>query len=344
MKNQDCLNCGKYLEENLNFCSHCGQKNRKNLLSLGELFRDFFDQVVSLDFSLFRSLLWLWVPAFLAKQFVAGKRLVYFNPFRLLVLGLVLHIASIAYILKDTRVDMISKNFYEDVDQSKLLKSYDAFLDTIDYQCNIALTDSIKANIFKGVRHPEEDTLSMIDLSTFNLDSAIITKVDLLELPMDSLYRKAGAETIYQKIALKQMKRGILNPGSLFNAMISNLLWVGLLIIFLGALILKLLYIRSNVYYLEHIVVLIYYHVASWIILSISVIATSLIYNTENPFQLPFYIGWGITLLLLFLTMKSYYKQGFIKTFIKFNIFGLLYFVFLSTLIAFIFLISFFIF
>lgn len=344
MKNQKCLNCEKVLSEESQFCIHCGQKNQRNLLSIKELLRDFFENVVSLDFSLFRSLLWLWAPAYLAKQYVSGKRSKYFNPFRLLILGLIIHIASIAFLLKDTRVDAISKNFYEDVDQSSLLRSYEEFLDTVSYQCDIPITDSLKNNVFKGVKLPEQDTFDLPNISIFHFDSINITKTELLELPIDSLYIKAGASTLYDKIALKQVKRGIINPGGLFNAMISNLLWVGLLIIFLGAFTLKILYIRNNIYYLEHIVVLIYYHVATWVILSIVLIVSSLMSPTKNPFGIPFFIGFGLSLLFLFITMKSYYRQGFIKTLLKFSIFGLLYFFVLSALIGLIFLISFFVF
>ena len=344
MKNQECLNCQKALSADLKFCNHCGQKNRSNLLSISELLRDFFENVVSLDFSIFRSLLWLWVPAYLAKQYVSGKRLKYFNPFRLLILGLVIHIASIAFLLKDARVDTISKKFYEDVDQSRLLSSYEKFLDTITYQCNIPITDSLKHNVFKGVKLPERDTFNLPEITIFNFDSIYITKTDLLELPIDSLYIKSGAGTLYDKIALKQIKRGIINPGGLFSTMISNLLWVGLLIIFLGAFVLKLLYYRNSIYFLEHIVLLIYYHVAAWIVLSVVLIASSLMSPSQNPFGIPFFIGFGLCLLFLYMTMKSYYKQGYIKTLIKYNIFGLFYFMILIALNGLILLISFFVF
>ena len=344
MKNPACLNCEKEILPGAKYCNYCGQKHRKNLLSIRELFKEFFDNVINLDSTLFRSLLTVWAPANLAKKYVSGKRVRYFNPYRLLFLGLVIHVATIAFVLRDTRVDTISQSFYEDVDQSKMLKSMDEFLDTTRYQCNIPLADSIKSTVFKGVIHPEKDTLDFADLSFLNFDSISITKTDLMELSVDSLYKKAEVTKLYDKMVLKQLKRAVINPNGVFNAMISNLLWVGLFMIFISAMVFKFLYVRSNIFYVEHVVVLIYYHVAVWLALSIAFIATILFSGANDPMHWVALVVMGLSIPYLYLTMLIYYKQGIFKTLLKLMVFSTMYVMILSAITGLIVFVSFFIF
>ena len=55
-KNEFCLNCGEELDTLSNYCNSCGQENTDNRISLVELLKDLFNDYLSIDTRLGRSL------------------------------------------------------------------------------------------------------------------------------------------------------------------------------------------------------------------------------------------------------------------------------------------------
>ena len=90
-KGEFCLNCGKELGLDDNYCPNCGQENNHNKASFGTLVVDFFQNYFSLDSKFTNSLLpFFFEPGYLTKKFVAGKRASFVNPVRLyLILSLI---------------------------------------------------------------------------------------------------------------------------------------------------------------------------------------------------------------------------------------------------------------
>ncbi len=82
-----CLNCGKEFESNFNFCPYCGQANKKNNLSLKYIVSEFLSVNFNVDSKLFLSLkLLLLRPAFLTREYLAGKHTKYLSPVRIYLL------------------------------------------------------------------------------------------------------------------------------------------------------------------------------------------------------------------------------------------------------------------
>jgi hypothetical protein len=146
---------------------------------------------------------------------------------------------------------------------------------------------------------------------------------DLMELPVDSLLAKYHVTNFWDRLFLtrsvKMMKGGI---NEFLQYMFGNVIWMLLVLMPLMALVLKLLYIRKPFLYYEHFVFNLHVHVASF------VIGFLCLAFTKTP------PNWLIALALIalfiypFIAMKRVYKQGLLKTGIKYTLLSTAYLVF----------------
>ncbi|MGL6224079.1 MAG: DUF4286 family protein [Steroidobacteraceae bacterium] len=85
---ENCLNCGEVLRGQ--HCSHCGQRAKVRVLSLGTLLRDLFGDLTNFDSRIWRTLKPLaFSPGTLTVEFLRGRRTHYSPPFRMyLILSL----------------------------------------------------------------------------------------------------------------------------------------------------------------------------------------------------------------------------------------------------------------
>jgi hypothetical protein len=89
---ENCLNCGEVLRGQ--HCSHCGQRAKVRVLSLGTLLRDLFGDLTNFDSRIWRTLKPLaFSPGTLTVEFLRGRRTHYSPPFRMYL------ILSVAFFL-----------------------------------------------------------------------------------------------------------------------------------------------------------------------------------------------------------------------------------------------------
>ncbi len=92
---ENCLNCGEVLRGQ--HCSHCGQRARVRVLSLGSLLRDLLGDIANFDSRVWRTLKPLaFQPGALTVEFLRGRRTHYSPPFRMYL------ILSVAFFLLTT--------------------------------------------------------------------------------------------------------------------------------------------------------------------------------------------------------------------------------------------------
>ncbi len=85
MYSENCKNCNKPL--NGKFCSDCGQKADTHRLSLKHIFHEFSHAITHADKGiLFLIKELLYKPGIVAREYVAGKRKRYFNPFSFMII------------------------------------------------------------------------------------------------------------------------------------------------------------------------------------------------------------------------------------------------------------------
>ena len=92
---ENCLNCGEVLRGQ--HCSHCGQRAKVRVLSLGTLVRDLLGDLTNFDSRIWRTLKPLaFRPGVLTVEFLRGRRTHYSPPFRMYL------ILSVAFFLLTT--------------------------------------------------------------------------------------------------------------------------------------------------------------------------------------------------------------------------------------------------
>jgi hypothetical protein len=103
-----------------------------------------------------------------------------------------------------------------------------------------------------------------------------------------------------------------------FKGNLPNLL---ILLLPFFALILKILYIKKNFFYVEHLVLSIHLHCFAFLLFIFFIIAKWILPGVIDDMSIPFLI----LLLYVYLSLKNIFKQSWIKTFVKFNFLGFVY-------------------
>ncbi len=82
-KSEECLNCHQKIGD-VNYCPNCGQINTSKDVPLRQFFKDFADDVFTIDSKLLKSFKPLLLkPGFLTKEYIKGRRVSYILPLRL---------------------------------------------------------------------------------------------------------------------------------------------------------------------------------------------------------------------------------------------------------------------
>lgn len=98
MRTDNCLNCSSELASSQRFCAQCGQKAIIHRITFPHFVHEFFHAFTHTDFGIFHLLKELTLrPGVVAREYVAGKRKKYFNPFTffLLVMAFFVFTASL---------------------------------------------------------------------------------------------------------------------------------------------------------------------------------------------------------------------------------------------------------
>lgn len=307
-----CLNCGQDLHGQ-NFCPHCGQENATRDLSLWTLTVDFLGDYFSFDSKLFGTMVPLLVkPGEVPMEFVSGMRIRHIPPFRILVFtsfifffiwGVTFQPEDAANIQLPRGGDTdFSQEFQEEFQSTK-----DSIVTLGAENANIQITGLDSAAESQFVRN----LMSMSDL----IDQGIRP-----EAAVDSLIDPKNE--LEHKIFLQMAKVYAADSITLTKYLIGNLSLFILAIQPFFALLLYLLYIRrrKTVRYIRHIVFGFYLH--SWILIMCSV--GLLIHECFTEFSWAYWV-YGLSLLYMFLAMKRFYQQGWIKTLLKTVILNFLY-------------------
>ncbi len=289
-----CANCEHPV--NGSYCSNCGQ-------SVKDFHRPFFSVVseslgdaLSLDNRLFHTLLPLIArPGFITKEFMKGRRARYTPPFRLY-----LFLTFFAFLL----LSYNHKPETESENKIAIDTSEEEQLDVVSFLEELISKDSINANDIEI-----GDTLKK---GLFNFD------IDIN--PQDE-------DEISDSLAEKKAIRGFiemwrLNPNLIIDMAFKKLSQLLLVILPVFALFLALFYIRKKHYLLEHLLISLNFH--SFIFVIVIVIELLIITQIEAIQSFALYLYLLIP-LQLFLTLKLYYQQSWIKTTIKFLFLSFIY-------------------
>jgi predicted RNA-binding Zn-ribbon protein involved in translation (DUF1610 family) len=278
-----CLNCGTPLTDK--FCPHCGQKDIARRQTIGELAVNFIGSFTSFESKFFKTIFYLlFRPGFLATEYNEGKRERYYHPARAYVFISFIFFLLLLNSNSNNNNNGVNKTLtYETSDSTKKMISFDS-MEVIGELSTRARYDSIQQTL------PPEKKDNWAEVAIKN---------KLIDLKLKYRNREGQFWT--------DIQNGFINS---FPKLFFFLLPV-------FALLLKLLYVRRDFYYSEHLVFAIQFYNFFYLAASIGMLLG--------------YISWlewiqsfiGIWIFVyLFLGMKKMYRQRWPKTLGKYVLFG----------------------
>lgn len=339
----NCLNCQKSIGDLDKFCAFCGQKARGSRISSWTLLAEFFSAILNFDSRFFKTIRHIFVPSFLPKEYMSGKRRSYINPSRFFFVTLLIHFGTIALITKNQAISFgneeMEQEVWENSEQQKLSAVFDSLI-LIYPISDSTVRDSLRSKLFGVKNMTEQDSTSFILISMGDLDIGHkISNYDLITYSEDELIDKYKIEGYWEQLFFKQTQRMRKNPKAGFQFVISNMLWVIVFTMIFSAFFLKLLYIRHKYFMVDHLVVSMFYHSVALLLLSV-VYWIEYFYTNGDSLNVVSALLLCIIPIYGFMTLKRYYQQGKRKTFLKFLLMGFFELILLSIFAVIVLLIS----
>lgn len=299
-----CLNCGATLGGQ--YCGNCGQRAASRLISIWELLKDAFGDLLELDSRLWRTVIPLMIrPGQLTRDYLRGRRARYMPPFRMyLVLSIVFFLVAFF----DPREELGILFEAEPVGQSE---------QGTDESSEVA---------------PDGETAIGI-----TIDDGARAKCNLDELDDEDLPPWLASRLTPERLKVV-CDRIIADDGRAFlNKLLDNVPIALFILLPVMALILKALYPLSKRFYVEHLLFVVHYHAFVFLILSLQVLVSRLGALAAVP-DLPFdVVGLAMALYVpvyLYKAQRRVYEQGRFFTVVKFSVLTLAYFAGLIIMLA----------
>jgi hypothetical protein len=323
-----CENCGAQLLGR--YCAQCGQPAIDYRRSFRHVIVDVLDSFLNWDSKFFATIgLLIAKPWRLTNEFLAGKRIRYVHPLRLYLLASILFFFAVNYGAKSIPATKLS-----DKDRAEIqaeLKNENLAPDVRDkIEKALKLDSPTPTPATPGVPKPPGSP------------PQANTKTDQT-LSMESeraFFQSRNPQTPFEKWLETRAKEKFGEHGANAKAfvitLINNLPGMMLCCIPLFAFVLKILYIRRRVFYIDHLVYALHIHTFAYVgIMLIGLITIGL--NRAAPGPLA---GWIIGFLWLafaaqiFLSIRRVYRQGWFFSIFKFFVGGFAYLLVLSVALA----------
>ncbi|MBK9255100.1 MAG: DUF3667 domain-containing protein [Saprospiraceae bacterium] len=313
-----CLNCSTQYAKGQKFCNQCGQKTEGISLRASSILINFWESLVNLENSFFKTIKYIFLPWKLTEFYVQGQRKSFLNPVRFFIFTLIIHFGLFSLSNDFNISQKWSYSQYVTLEKSKMLDEHHKFLSAYESNNDICVyADQLNTILFKDVKLPDENKLALLEtnakINLFGIENYPITIKDAVELSSDSLFTKYKITSFWDKLVVKQFIRLNLDSAGAMKYLIKNIAWGMIPLVISLALIFKLLYIRRKIYLSEHIVLLMNIHSASFVIVSIFLLIN---YFMQWRFEWEPLVSIAI-MALFFVSTWKYYKQSIIKTLFK---------------------------
>ncbi len=345
-----CENCGAELQGH--WCAKCGQPAIEYRRSFRHVVADLLNEFLNWDSKFFTTIALLIVkPWHLTNEFLAGKRVRYVNPLRLYLLASILFFFAINYGTKGIHIDPTK------------------FPEEKRAEVAAAIADKrgeIEAELSKDNLTPEQRRKAQkaLDYLTKPTSSATTTPTpeetsspsaapgaspttesgqqkygpvgDRPFVVFDDAKSTTPFERWIETRAKEKMGEQGTKMGLFISTLFSNLPYMMLCCIPLFALVLKLLYVRRRLFYIDHLIYALHIHTFFYAGVMLIVLATiGLIRFAPGAIA-----GWLIALLWIafvtqiFLSIRYVYRQGWFFTVFKFIFGGFVYLIVLVLALA----------
>src|SRR5438094_7059000 len=326
-----CENCGAELQGH--WCAHCGQPAIDYRRSFRHVIADLLDEFLNWDSKFFATIaLLIFKPWRLTNEFLAGKRVRYANPLRLYLLASILFFFAVNY---GTRGIKFEPGKIGPKDRAELeadLKNTDLPPEARE-KLQALLQESSPSPAPSPVTSPSSPPPSA---QTSQQKKQYGKIGERPFVAFDDAKSTTPFERWIEGRAKEKMGEHGTKMGLFISTLFSNLPYMMLCCIPLFALVLKVLYVRRRIFYIDHLIYALHIHTFAYVGIMLIVLATiGLIRAAPSPIA-----GWTIALLWIafvvqiFLSIRRVYRQGwFISTF-KFLFGGFVYLIVLVFALA----------
>jgi hypothetical protein len=351
----ECFNCGHPFSGQEKFCPGCGQANKDKRITFSNFVYEVFNGFISWDSKFWTTIIPLLTkPGKVSRDYIDGKRMRYANPFRFylsvsVLFFLILGATESYDAFNELRTGKIVKNKSINEQFDDVTKELDSV--NIKSSLNDALkkTDSVdREEILKFIPSINLDSLQknsnsnqISDLNKWFKFGDLNKKYPKIEIneALDSLQLE---KTFWNRFVFSRIKTFTLiitnseKQEEFFSQLISYISISLFILLPLFTLSLKFFYMRRKFTYVEHLIFVFHTQTVFFLLL--------ILFYIIDYIKHPAYIT-GIFILLfliyLYIAMKRFYKQGHIKTFMKFILVNWVFFFITSIGFIFVALIAF---
>lgn len=301
-KEKICLNCGAHLVGR--YCQDCGQENVEPKQSLWHLIVHFFNDFTHFDGKLFSTLkLLLLKPGFLSKEYVLGRRIKYLDPIRMYIfISAVFLFFILSLIDLPDFINIRQHPEYKQTVDSMRMAMYED--DVTFYNDEIREYNIFVLNLNEELRHGNRyyDSIARLQPDSFKTNS----------LEKYFVKRLIGMYQAYDIDPYNFVPKAI----EKFVHSFSKIFFISLpFFIFL----LWLFYVRSRkqFYIVAHAIFALHYYCVSFIIILLLAGLQQLLQSFDY-ISILLQLTWIIGLYIyLYIAMRRFYNQGWIKMLIK---------------------------
>ena len=329
-----CENCGAELQGH--WCAQCGQAAVEYRRSFRYVVADLLNEFLNWDSKFFTTIaLLILKPWRLTNEFLAGKRVRYVNPLRLYLLASILFFFAVNYGAKGINFDASKLGPKDRADLEAELKKED-LPPAAREKLEALLRDSSPSpapSPATNAPSPTPAPTASSDVASQPTESANEQKKEygkIGERPFvafDDAKSTTPFERWIEARAKEKMGEHGTKMGLFISTLFSNLPYMMLCCIPLFACVLKVLYIRRRLFYIDHLIYALHIHTFFYAGIMLIVLATIGL----TRFAPGALAGWLIVLLWIafvtqiFLSIRYVYRRGWFFSIFKFLFGGFVY-------------------
>ena len=313
-----CENCGAQLQGH--WCARCGQATIDYRRSFRHVIADVLESFLNWDSKFFATLALIIVkPWRLTNDFLAGKRIRYVHPLRLYLLASILFFFAVNYWAKAIHVTPHHISPEERAAIEAKLKDKN-LPPAVRVEVENALrseNDEQAEESARGTPTPKEMATPIVDFGPS-------------ENPQTSI------RTWLETRAKEKMGEHGTKMDLFIRTLISNLPYMMLFCIPLFALVLKVLYVRRRIFYIDHLIYALHIHTFAYTGIMLIVLATIGLNRAVSGLIGGWIIAllWSAFVMQIFLSIRRVYRQGWFISVFKFLFGGFAYLIVLGVALA----------
>ena len=327
-----CENCGAQLHGH--WCAQCGQPAIDYRRSFRHVIVDLLNEFLNWDSKFFATIGLLLVrPWKLTNQFLAGHRVRYVHPLRLYLLASILFFFAVNYGARGLHLEPGKLSPKDRAELEADLKKEDLPPAARD-QLEALLRESPSPAALAASPNAPSPPLAL------KTDKQKQEYGKIGERPFVVFDSEKKSSTPFERWvearAKDKMGEHGTKMGLFISTLFSNLPYMMLCCIPLFAFVLKILYLRRHIFYIDHLIYALHIHTFAYVGIMLIVLATIGL-NRMAPGPIA---GWIIALLWIafvvqiFLSIRRVYRQGWFISIFKFLFGGLVYLIVIGAALA----------